>query len=153
MTTLENQGSTRTDNKVSSNLEKWRLRVGRSNGVTNSRIRWPNQRMADNKKRYQAATVFVDHYSQLAFTYMQFSTGAEETVNAKMAFEAFAAQFGVTVRHYHANNGQFSKNMWVKAVNEHRPQQTMSFCGVGAHHKKMESPRRKYVTFRKMPEQ
>jgi hypothetical protein len=65
---------------------------------------------------------------------MQFSTGAEETVNAKMAFEAFAARFGVMVRHYHADNCQFAENMWVKAVNEHQPQQTTSFCGVGAHH-------------------
>jgi hypothetical protein len=37
-------------------------------------------------KRYQAATVFVDHYSQLTFAYMQFSTGAEETINAKLPF-------------------------------------------------------------------
>jgi hypothetical protein len=86
-------------------------------------------------KRYPAATVFVDHYSQLTFAYMQFSTGAEETVNAKMAFEAFAAQFSMMVRHYHANNSQFAEiTMWVKAVNKHQPQQTMSFCGIGAHH-------------------
>jgi hypothetical protein len=44
---------------------------------------------------------------------MQFSTGAEETINAKIAFEAFATQFGVTVRHYHADNGRFANNMWV----------------------------------------
>jgi hypothetical protein len=85
-------------------------------------------------KRYRAATVFVDHYSQLSFAYMQFSTGAEETVNAKLAFEAYAAQFGVSVRHYHADNGRFAENLWIKSVNEHHPQQTMSFCSVGAHH-------------------
>jgi hypothetical protein len=86
-------------------------------------------------KRYQAATVFfVDHHSRLTFVYMQFSTAAEETVNAKKAFEAFAAKFGVTICHYHANNGRFAKNLWIKLVQEHRPQQTISFCGVGAHH-------------------
>jgi hypothetical protein len=65
---------------------------------------------------------------------MQFSTAAKETVNAKKAFEAFAAQFGVTICHYHADNGRFAGNLWIKLVQEHRPQQTMSFCGVGAHH-------------------
>ena len=61
-------------------------------------------------KRYRAATVFVDHFSGLTFVYMQFSTGAEETVNAKRAFEAFAATHGILVQHYHSNNGQFAEN-------------------------------------------
>jgi hypothetical protein len=39
-------------------------------------------------KRYQAATVFVDHFSGLTFVYLQFSTNEEETVNYKRAFEA-----------------------------------------------------------------
>jgi hypothetical protein len=56
-------------------------------------------------KRYCATTVFVDHYSQLTCAYMQFSTRAEETVNAKMAFEAFAAQFGVTICLEHVGQG------------------------------------------------
>jgi hypothetical protein len=78
--------------------------------------------------------VFVNHYSKLTFVYLQFSTAAEETVNAKKAFEAYSAQFRVSIRHYHADNGQFAENLWIKAVQEHGPQQTMSFCGVGAHH-------------------
>ena len=85
-------------------------------------------------KRYRAATIFVDHYSQLTFAYMQFSTGADETVKAKRAFEAYASLHGVTVRHYHADNGRFAENLWLDAIQSHRPQQTISFCGVGAHH-------------------
>ena len=85
-------------------------------------------------KRYRAATVFVDHFSQLTFCYLQFSTGAEETVQAKKAFEAYANLHGVTIRHYHADNGRFAENLWLDAVQEHRPRQTISFCGVGAHH-------------------
>ena len=85
-------------------------------------------------KRYRAATVFVDHYSQLTFVYLQFSTAAEETVQAKKAFEAFAALHGIVVRHYHADNGRFAETKWLEAVHQHRPQQTVSFCGVGAHH-------------------
>ena len=85
-------------------------------------------------KRYRAATVFVDHYSQLTFVYLQFSTAAEEMVQAKKAFEAFAALHGIVVRHYHADNGRFAETKWLEAVHQHRPQQTVSFCGVGAHH-------------------
>ena len=85
-------------------------------------------------KRYRVATIFVDHHSQLTFAYLQFSTGAEETVQAKRAFEAYATLHGVSVRHYHADNGRFAENMWLDAVETHRPRQTISFCGVGAHH-------------------
>jgi hypothetical protein len=85
-------------------------------------------------KRYCMGTVFVDHHSRLTFVYMQFSTTAEETVNAKKAFEAFVAQFGLTICHYHADNGRFAENLWIKLIQEHGLQQTMSFCRVGAHH-------------------
>jgi hypothetical protein len=79
------------------------------------------------------ATVFVDHFSRLTFIYCQFSTNAEETVNAKKAFEAYAALQGVSIRHYHAGNGRFAETKWLEAVKAHRPKQTISFCGVGAH--------------------
>jgi hypothetical protein len=48
-------------------------------------------------KQYKAATVFVDHFSQLTFVFLQLSTGAEETVKAKKAFEAYAQLHGATV--------------------------------------------------------
>jgi hypothetical protein len=97
------------------------MHFGGSVGITNPRL-------AHHK------TIFVDHYSGLTIVYMQFSTNAEETVNAKLAFEAYAALQGVTIWHYHADNGQFAETKWLEAVNAHRPQQTVSFCGVGAHH-------------------
>jgi hypothetical protein len=85
-------------------------------------------------KRYRAATVFVDHISGLTFVYLQFSTNAEETVNARKAFKAYAALQGVTIWHYNADNGRFAKTKWLEAIKAHRPQQTISFCGMGAHH-------------------
>jgi hypothetical protein len=85
-------------------------------------------------KRYQAATVFVNHFSGLTFVYLQFSTNAEETVNAKKAAEAYAALQGVTIQDYHADNGQCAKTKWLEVIEAHRPQQTILFCGVGAHH-------------------
>ena len=82
--------------------------------------------------RYHVATVFVDHYSRLDFVYLQESTSADETIEAKNAFERFAAQRGVTIRHYHADNGIFASNGFREAVRQSG--QTISFCGVGAHH-------------------
>lgn len=82
-------------------------------------------------KRYKVATVFVDHFSRLSYLHLQKTTSAEETVEAKDAFERFAASHGVQVRHYHADNGRFADNKFRKAVSDNR--QTISFCGVNAH--------------------
>ena len=50
----------------------------------------------------------------------------------KQAFEAEAKRHGVTIKHYHADNGLFrSKNF--KAALE-KAGQTISYAGVGAHH-------------------
>ena len=82
-------------------------------------------------QRYRAATVFVDHYSRLSFVFLQNSTGADETVRAKQAFEAYAKANGVQVRHYHADNGRFAETKVMASIAQNR--QTITFCGVGAH--------------------
>jgi hypothetical protein len=84
------------------------------------------------KKRYAAATVFVDHFSRLSFIFLQKSTSAEETIQAKEAYERFASSHGVKVQHYHADNGRFAENRFVEHVKTCG--QTLSFCGVNAHH-------------------
>ena len=42
------------------------------------------------KQRYKVATVFVDHFSRLSYVHLQKTTNAEETLEAKKAFEQFA---------------------------------------------------------------
>lgn len=61
-------------------------------------------------------TVFVDQYSGLSFVHFQQSTGAFETIRAKQAFERYAKAHGVTVEHYHADNGIFSAKEFVDEV-------------------------------------
>ena len=46
---------------------------------------------------YKVATVFVDHHSSLGFLYLQQSTSAKETIEAKLAFEQFASLQGITI--------------------------------------------------------
>jgi hypothetical protein len=83
------------------------------------------------KKRYGAATVFVDHTSRLSYIHLQGRISSDETVQAKRAFEAYARSHGVTVKHYHADNGRFADNAFLKSIAESG--QTISFCGVNAH--------------------
>ena len=83
------------------------------------------------KKRYTAATVFVDHFSSLSYVYLQTSTNAEETVAAKQSFEAYAERHGVKIRSYQADNGRFAENAFMKEVKDSG--QSITFCGVNAH--------------------
>jgi hypothetical protein len=41
------------------------------------------------RQRFKAATIFVDHFSDLSYTHLQQSTLAKETLEAKAPFEAF----------------------------------------------------------------
>lgn len=83
------------------------------------------------KQRYKYATVFVDHFSRYTYVHLQQQLTGEETVKAKEAFELHMKTLGVTVRHYHADNGRFADNAFLKAVAQGR--QTISFCAVNAH--------------------
>ncbi len=62
------------------------------------------------KKRYTAATVFVDHYSRLKYVHLMTKLTSKETMDAKQAFKHFAKQHGVRILHYHCNNGCFADN-------------------------------------------
>jgi hypothetical protein len=58
-------------------------------------------------KRYRAASIFVDHFSRLRFVHLMQDLSSEETINAKLAFEQFAAKHGMAIKHYHCDNGRF----------------------------------------------
>jgi hypothetical protein len=79
-----------------------------------------------------ASTVFVDHSSDFSYVYLQTSMTSEETLKSKLAFEKFALSHGVHIKHYHADNGRFKDNLFTKSIEDKG--QTISFCGVGAHH-------------------
>ena len=60
------------------------------------------------------------------------TTNAEDAIEAKRAFEHFARSHGVHIKHYHADNGIFNSQEFMASVESSH--QTISFCGVGAHH-------------------
>jgi GAG-pre-integrase domain len=83
------------------------------------------------RMRYRYVTVFTDHFSDLSFVHLQKTITSAETLEAKDAFEAYAKSVGVTIQHYHADNGRFADNLFLKSVKDKG--QTISFCGVNAH--------------------
>ena len=98
------------------------------------------------KDRYTCATVFVDHFSNAGYVHLQRSTSVEHTLEAKRAFEHYARQNGVMIKHYHADNGTFAAKGWVQACvdqskDSHSPRPT--------HITKMAKPRSGYVTSRR----
>ncbi len=56
------------------------------------------------KKRYTAATVFMDHYSRLKYIHLMTKLTSKETMEAKQAFEHFAEQHRIHILHYHCDN-------------------------------------------------
>jgi hypothetical protein len=56
----------------------------------------------------------------------------KETLKSKLAFEKFAASHGVSIKHYHADNGRFKDKLFMKSIEEKG--QTISFYAVGANH-------------------
>jgi hypothetical protein len=84
------------------------------------------------KQRYTTATVYVDQATGLGYVHLQKSTSAEETVEGKKAYEAFARSHGVSILQYHADNGIFKANLWFETCKASH--QTTTFAGVGAHH-------------------
>ena len=84
------------------------------------------------KARYVGATVFVDHFSDLTYVHLMTNLDGDSTVEAKLAFERFAKSHGVHIQHYHANNGLFDTKVFKASIRT--AGQTLSFCGVNAHH-------------------
>jgi hypothetical protein len=83
------------------------------------------------KKRYECATVFVDHYSCLHFVHLQLNDKSNETLAAKLAFKQYTAEHRVKIPHYHCDNRRFHGNAFQQACHEARQQ--LTFCGVNAH--------------------
>ncbi len=82
-------------------------------------------------KRYTVATIFVDHFSRLRYVHLMTSLSSQETIEAKKAFEQFAADHGVRIKQYHADNGRFADNSFKQHCSQQH--QTISYCGVHAH--------------------
>ena len=82
--------------------------------------------------RYRGASVFVDHATDFMYVHMHQHLTMYETIDAKHAFDRLAEKHGVRILHYHCDNGRFADKAFVDDVRA--AHQTITFCGVGAHH-------------------
>ena len=84
------------------------------------------------KQHLWGATTFVDHVSDFVYVHLLRDLSLAETLLAKEPTEKVMAQYGLSVKHYHADNGRFSDNGFVDTVNSKI--QKLTFCGVGMYH-------------------
>ena len=84
------------------------------------------------QERICAAVIFKDHFSDFSYCHLMTACNLEETIAAKRAFEKHASTYGVSIKHYHADNGHFACQGFRDEVSFSG--QRISFCGVGAHH-------------------
>ena len=83
-------------------------------------------------EKYHHASFFADDRSDFTFAYHQKSTSADDTIEAKRAFESEMRKYCKDVRHYHADNGTYAVAKYKNEISEQK--QTLTFCGVGSHH-------------------
>ena len=76
----------------------------------------------------------------MGFVDLQKTCSAEETIEAKRAFEKYAANGGVTVQAYHAETGIFKAKKWIEECQHQK--QNLTFAGVNAHHQNSIAERR-----------
>ena len=66
--------------------------------------------------KYHAATIFVDHLSKLTYVHFNEKTTANKAVEAKYAFEQYAATFGLNIKKFHADNGVFDTQVFKESI-------------------------------------
>ena len=62
------------------------------------------------KQSYRAATIFLDHHSDLTYVQLQQVLSSKETVEAKKLFEDYSQTYRVRIKHLHADNGHLVDN-------------------------------------------
>ena len=84
------------------------------------------------RQRYQYACVFLDHNYDLTYVHLLKFQTVYKAVETKEAFDAYAESHGVDIKHYHAENGIFRSEKWMKQCKDMH--QDLNFSGFNAHH-------------------
>jgi len=83
-------------------------------------------------KRYCHATVYINQATGLGFVWLQKSVNLKDTMEGKIAFKRFCKEHGITIQHYHADNGIFISNTWRQLCLQQGL--GLTFAGVAVHH-------------------
>ena len=60
--------------------------------------------------------MFVDHTLSIIFIYNQVSLGSSDTIRGNHDYEEKLAVSGVTVKHYRADNGIYTSEMFTNSL-------------------------------------
>ena len=82
--------------------------------------------------KFCGGTLFVDLSSFHIWLKHQVSLSASDTIQAKILFEQFALNTGVSIQRYHADNGVFKSQAFLEELT--KKCQTLTFSGIGAPH-------------------
>eukprot|EP00957_Ditylum_brightwellii_P154126 11729677-Ditylum_brightwellii.AAC.1 len=82
--------------------------------------------------KFCGGTIIADHASSFLFHCNQVSLNANDMLNTKHAFEHFAQDFNIRVKHYCCDNGIFKSTAFKSDCKFQSQRQ--SFCGVDVHH-------------------
>ena len=74
----------------------------------------------------------MEHATDYTYGNLMRSLDLDETLGAKKYFEKLVSRSDKTVKRYHADNERYAKNGFMASLNANN--QTITFCGVGAHH-------------------
>ena len=83
-------------------------------------------------EKFWGSVLFVDHHSDFVFNRLIIGTTSQATLDAKQAYERIAASYGIRILSYRADNSRFNDRHFQGDCVKQK--QTISFCGVGAHH-------------------
>ena len=86
----------------------------------------------NTSKKYNGGTIFVDHATGYIYVHNQVSLRTGETLQGKHELEQFAAQHGVRIKTYRADNHPFGSKEFLEDIK--LQDQEIDFSGVGAHH-------------------
>ena len=82
--------------------------------------------------RFVGGSLFYDHATQFVYHNPQVSMRVGETLQGKHKFEAFARQYGVKLKSFHADNDPYDTAEFLKDIELH--DQTLTLSGAYAHH-------------------
>ena len=86
----------------------------------------------NNPNKLFIITLFVDHISNKVFVEFQQTTSTAHTLKSMKNVEKEAYQAGIQIKSFHTDNGVFKSRAFRKHLEKNK--QSISFCGVGAHH-------------------
>jgi len=83
-------------------------------------------------EKFGGSVLYVDHYSDFVYNHLITGTTSIATIESNQAYERVVATYGVKIKAYYTDNLRFNDNNFTGDCI--RGGQTLTHCGVGAHH-------------------